>query len=77
MDKQKAQPKTVLAKLELPQTKEEFNNIAYPPAAFNKFEINEKFIGFNSGLMLYGSAGTGKSGVLSYVTMWAHRAVEN
>jgi small subunit ribosomal protein S29 len=30
-------------------------------------------LSFNSGLMLYGDAGTGKSGVLNYVISWAHQ----
>lgn len=29
--------------------------------------------GINSGAMLYGDRGTGKSGTLAYVTMWAHK----
>lgn len=29
-------------------------------------------MGFNSGILLYGDRGTGKSGTLGMVTMWAH-----
>ncbi|EGR31197.1 mitochondrial ribosomal protein s29, putative [Ichthyophthirius multifiliis] len=32
----------------------------------------DNFVGFNSGCMLFGDHGSGKSGVLLYVTMWAH-----
>jgi small subunit ribosomal protein S29 len=31
------------------------------------------FVGFNSGLLLHGYRGTGKSGVLAFATMWAHQ----
>lgn len=33
----------------------------------------DKFAGINSGAMLHGDRGTGKSGTLLYVTMWAHK----
>ena len=30
------------------------------------------FKGFNSGCLLYGDCGVGKSGIMSYLTAWAH-----
>ena len=40
------------------------------PEAIGQFGI-QNTLGFNSGLMLYGDKGSGKSGVLNYVTCWA------
>ncbi|EAR88042.2 ribosomal death-associated protein (macronuclear) [Tetrahymena thermophila SB210] len=41
------------------------------PRNIKKYSLR-KFIGFNSGALLYGDSGSGKSGTLLYVTMWAH-----
>lgn len=30
------------------------------------------FKGFNSGTLLYGDSGIGKSGIMTYLTTWAH-----
>lgn len=40
------------------------------PAALKEFSYKE-WLGLNSGIMLYGDRGTGKSGVLNFVTTWA------
>ena len=33
----------------------------------------KNYVGFNSGLLLHGERGTGKSGVLGLATVWAHK----
>lgn len=40
------------------------------PASLKYFK---NLTGINSGAMLYGDRGSGKSGTLAYVTMWAHK----
>lgn len=40
------------------------------PAALSKFSA-KKLLGFNSSVMLHGSRGVGKSGILNFVTTWA------
>lgn len=40
------------------------------PTALNQY-FYKGFLGLNSGAMLYGDRGSGKSGVLTYVTAWA------
>ena len=41
------------------------------PEALASSEFYSNFLGMNSGLMLYGDKGAGKSGVLNYVATWA------
>ena len=36
--------------------------------------VGSNMLGFNSGFMIHGKSGTGKSGTLGYITMWAHKA---
>lgn len=67
--------------LELPNnegshTVELKNYLNYPkfiPEYVLKFGI-PRFHGFNSGILVHGPKGAGKSGILAYVTMWAHKA---
>lgn len=42
------------------------------PQTISKFGF-QGFQGYNSGVFLHGSRGTGKSGVLLYAAMWAHK----
>lgn len=44
-----------------------------PTAMKPKGFSTENFMGFNSGVLLYGDSGVGKSGSLMYSTMWAHK----
>jgi len=37
------------------------------------FGLKKGFLGFNSGCLLYGERGSGKSGVLGFASMWAHK----
>jgi len=47
----------------------DFQSLGYK--GIQKYGLDNK-LSFNSGMMLHGDAGTGKSGVLNYVTAWAH-----